>query len=318
MKSGQTKSSERKMAVILHEKSFLPTVHTAVKNVRELGHSLEVHVTHEPGEATVYASEAKRKKADVVVAGGGDGTVNAVLNGLLHTDDLPPPSLAVMPLGSANDFAGGCEIPSDPYQALLLAAGGTATMVDVGKVNDRFFLNVVSCGFGAEISASTPAPVKKVLGGSAYSLYGVLKAIKMHPFQYKMAFSESEENGKAIILVVANGRQTGGGYAVAPNAFLDDGLLDVVLVREFPLYDLNVVGRELSQRGQINGRYIFSQQLSSLSIDMTEEISITVDGELLYEKSLDFTVLPRRLPLILPPNSPLIKQQKPLADSPGE
>ena len=94
-------------------------------------------------------------KVDLVIAAGGDGTLNEVLNGLMNLSEVTRPTLGIVPLGTANDFATGCGIPRDPEKALALCMKGKQVPVDVGKANGHWFINAASCGFGAEITATT-------------------------------------------------------------------------------------------------------------------------------------------------------------------
>src|SRR5690606_21462144 len=115
------------------------------------------------------------------------------VGGLMTMDAACETAVAVLPYGTANDFATGCQIPyRDPLAALWLAVEGQARRIDVGQVNDRYFINAASGGFGAAVTARTPTHMKKVLGGAAYSLMGLATASKMAPYRGKMITSEGE------------------------------------------------------------------------------------------------------------------------------
>ncbi len=122
-------------------------------------------MTWEVCDAARYAGEAVRDGIDVVTAGGGDGTVNEVVNGILLVDESPSIAMGIVPYGTANDFATSCGIlTGNPLAALTLLTDREPTKIDVGKVNDHFFINVTTGGFGAEVTAATPTEMKKVLG----------------------------------------------------------------------------------------------------------------------------------------------------------
>jgi YegS/Rv2252/BmrU family lipid kinase len=129
----------------------------AVAQQRGLGHRVEVHVTWESGDARRFGSQ----EADVVVAVGGDGTVNEVLHGLMTLPTEARPALAVVPLGTTDDFARGCGIPLDPSQALALCVAGDSVAADVGRANNRWFINAASIGSGAVVTATTPPQLKR-------------------------------------------------------------------------------------------------------------------------------------------------------------
>jgi lipid kinase YegS len=225
---GVGSNGTRSMRVIVNGKNAEdPGLAQAVAGARRRGHRVEVRVTREEGDAVRFAAERPQDPPDVIVAAGGDGTVNEVLNGMLAGGAKPEPALAIVPLGTANDFARSCGIPQDrPDQALRLAWESVGRLVDVGCVNDRFFLNVATAGFGAEVAAHTPATAKKVLGGLAYAVTGLLRAVRITPYPCRLTLPDERWTGNLVVLTVGNGRQAGGGIPVAPKAALDDGLLD--------------------------------------------------------------------------------------------
>jgi lipid kinase YegS len=163
------------------KKADRPDVRAAVAAIRAAGHPLEVRVTWERGDAARLVAEAVADGVTRVIAGGGDGSVNEVAAGLVAIEPARRPDLGILPLGTANDFATACGIPSDPVAALQLAVEGRAVPADVGRCNEAVFVNVASGGFGAEITADTPVALKNFLGGGAYTLMGLLKAAMAVP-----------------------------------------------------------------------------------------------------------------------------------------
>jgi lipid kinase YegS len=304
--------SSRSMRMILNGKAAAnPTLREAVGHIRDRGDSLDVRVTWEVGDAARFASEAVECGIDIVIAAGGDGTLNEVVNGVIRVNESPNIAVGVVPFGTANDFATGCGIPiGDPLKALLLIAEGKATSIDVGKVNDRYFINVASGGFGAEITASTPVGMKKVLGGAAYALMGVVKAAKMSPYHGALITPDGEkQRGSAIIVAVGNGRQTGGGFQVAPLALLDDGLLDVMTIHDVEVQEFGTLLNELMNLGAKENTFVSYQQMSSFSVEVDSQLPLNLDGEPVRGTSFQFDVLERRLPFILPPEAPLSRKE---------
>ena len=278
----------------------------AVGRLRSGGTHVEVRVTWEGGDAARLAAEAGLAGVDVVVAAGGDGTINEVVTGLMGLDGSFDTAVAVVPFGTANDFATGCDIPKgDPWAALKLAAEGRATPIDVGKVNSRYFINVASGGFGAQVTAETPPQLKKAIGGAAYSLMGLVTAAKMTPYRGKLITPDGEQPGSMILMAVGNGRCAGGGYQVAPKALLDDGLLDVMVVVDVDVREFGLLLSELMNLGAAENRYAVYRQLRSFRIQAEQPLHMNLDGEPILDTSFDFDILPRRLPFILPESAPL-------------
>ena len=277
-----------------------------LRRQRKAGHRIEVRVTWEKGDARRFASEAAER--DLVIAAGGDGTLNEVLRGLMDLSEGARPILGMVPLGTANDFATGCGIPRDPDKALALCMKGEAVPIDVGKANDHWFINAASSGFGAEITATTSPELKRLLGPAAYTLMGAILAINLHHYQGKLILPDREIDGSGPVAIVGNGRQTGGGLQVAPRACIDDGLLDVLVVRQISPTALLAAARELQQLPS-DGEYVSYFQTPWLEVHPEKTISVNLDGEPLRFSSVRYEAVAKAISLIVPANCPLLSQR---------
>jgi len=171
--------------LILHRKSANePAVKQAVRTVRKEGIDLRVLVPFNKSEKPRVVREALERGAERIIAGGGDGTINAVADAIVGDgSEKPDVTLGVFPLGTANDFARGCVLPlNDLTECLRIACTRAGREIDIGVLNGRKFINVASAGFGAEITATTPVDLKKALGGAAYTLMGMIKALNLTPY----------------------------------------------------------------------------------------------------------------------------------------
>jgi len=304
------------MWLILNGKATqTPGLREAVTQARGLGGSLEVRVTWEAADMPRYVAEACDAGAEVIIAGGGDGTVNQVVNGLLALDASPRVAVAVLPLGTANDFAKSCSIPLDFNEALQLAASGRPVAIDVARANDHYFVNVASGGFGARVTANTPLEWKRLFGATAYALTGLvemLRAPRLRPMTIRMAPDYLIET-PIFIGAVGNGRQAGGGFQVTPRALLDDGLLDVLLVHDLTLTDVPALLTELNNPDADGNRFTRYWQMPWLEVIDPEDgfNSVNLDGEPMAgrPKFIRFELLHRCLPFILPAAAaPLLQQ----------
>ncbi|MEN6336096.1 MAG: lipid kinase YegS [Phycisphaerales bacterium] len=283
-----------------------PGLREAVTWARQHDHRVELHVTERQGDAARFISERSDAIGEVLIAAGGDGTINEVLNAMLAANISPEPALAVIPLGTANDFASSCGIPLDhPALALELAWKGAPRMIDVGHVNDRFFINVATGGFGADVTAKTPAAAKKVLGGLAYAVTGLLKALAITPYPARLTLPDERWEGNLIVVTVGNGRQAGGGIPVAPKAALDDGLLDLMVIHDAGLLQSGRVLSELRDVEAQDNEYLFYRQVPSLTLELDQTMRLDVDGEPIENRRFRFDILPRRLKVMLPPGTSL-------------
>jgi lipid kinase YegS len=278
----------------------------AVARQRAAGHRIEVRVTWEEGDAQRFVSEAG--EGDLVVAAGGDGTLNEVVHGLMDLSGAVRPILGIVPLGTANDFATGCGIPRDPAKALALCMRGEAVPIDVGKANDHWFINAASSGFGAEITATTSPELKLLLGPAAYAVMGAILAINLHHYQGRLTLPDREITGSGPVAIVGNGSQAGGGIQVAPRACIDDGLLDVLVVRQISPTALLAAARELQQLPR-DGAYISYWQTPWLEVHPEQAIPVNLDGEPLRFSTVRYEAVPKAIQLIVPPNCQLISQR---------
>ncbi len=303
----KSKARNKRVHLILNGKvAGNDAIRAAVARQRGAGHRIEVRVTWEMGDARRFASEAGER--DLVVAAGGDGTLNEVLHGLMDLSEAARPILGIVPLGTANDFATGCGIPRDSAKALALCIRGEPVPIDVGKANEHWFINAASSGFGAQITATTSPELKRLLGPAAYTVMGAILAINLHHYQGKLSLPDREITGSGPVAIVGNGRQTGGGIQVAPRACIDDGLLDVLIVRQISPTALLAAARELQQLPP-DGQYISYWQTPWLEVHPEEAIPVNLDGEPLRFSTVRYEAVPKAVQLIVPPNCRLLSQR---------
>lgn len=296
--------------LILNGKSAqLPEVREAVMRVREAGHHVAVRVTWEGGDGLRLVREASEAGIARVIAGGGDGTVNEIVGGLMRLVPEARPALGILPLGSANDFARGLGLPEEPYEALRMALETPPHRVDVGTLGDDYFINLASGGFGAQITNSTPAPLKRMLGGGAYSLMGMLKAWNYQPFQGRLRFPGGERNVPLFLLALGNGCQAGGGQQLAPLAKVDDGLLELLIVRHFTsLREMKQLIDELENLPQ-SGDFVEYLQVPWVEFESEHALPLNLDGEPCFHEHFRAALVPGALCLAVAENSALLSHQ---------
>lgn len=183
--------------------------------------------TERPGHAIHLAEDAGRSGADVVVAIGGDGTVNEVVNGLMRLPAAKRPAFGLVPDGTGNDYGFALGLrPGDLADASRAIAEGKTRVLDVGEVNGRFFANSVGLGFDGAV-AEAASKVRYLKGFPAYlwSVFTVLKG--WANFELTLTVDGRVIEGRAFLAAVANGPRSGGGFLLAPSAQPDDGLFDV-------------------------------------------------------------------------------------------
>jgi lipid kinase YegS len=290
-----------KTCLVLHKKSCTrPEVKAAVKQVRESGIDVDVYIPWSRKGLRRFVRQAVKDGAKRIVAGGGDGTLNAVVNAMIREDIRPKASLGILPLGTANDFAKGAGIDAkDLISALELACTGSPTNIDVGRMNDQYFINVASAGFGAEVTATTPSEMKKHLGGLAYSIMGFVKAFQLEPYEGRLILPGGVvKEGSMLIMTVGNSRFAGGGYEVAPQASLTDGLLDIAVVSGLLSNNLSRIVGELTDPMNPRNEHLLYRQFPTFTIETGKPVHVNLDGEPIQGSRFEFRCVPEALSVV--------------------
>jgi len=294
---------ERKALLILHGKQAQnEEVRAAVLALRERGWQLAVRLTWEGGDAARLVQEALAAGYPTLITGGGDGTLREVAEALALAGGQA--SLALLPLGTANDFCRAAGIPLLPAEALALLECEPRP-IDLGEVDGQLFLNMATGGFGSRVTANTSEELKKLLGGAAYFLTGLSRFAEVHSAFGRFGGPGFAWEGDFLALGIGNGRQAGGGHVLCPQAQVDDGLLDVCIVPA----SQDVVGTlgTLLSGGILGLEAVsVSARLPWLEVEAPEGLDINLDGEPLESRHLRFAARPGALRVHLPDSSPLL------------
>jgi lipid kinase YegS len=297
----------RSLRIVLHgHHADREDIRTAVQMLRSTGHDVDVRATWETGHARAFTSEVART-VDVVVAAGGDGTVSEVAEGLVGTEDASA-ALAVLPLGTANDFATAAGIPMDDVTAALLLAAhaGVVREVDVITVEGRVVLNLATAGPGTSATAETPEGLKRALGGLSYTLAGIAQIGSITAQEGSVRGPDFEWAGRFLVIAVGNGRQAGGGVTLCPGARIDDGLLDVRIIPE------GEGAGALLVNGLLHGKEVALEEASMgyrapwIEVTTSAALQVNIDGEPIGGTHFRFEVLSGALRAVLPRETPLL------------
>ena len=306
--------SRKRWRLILNGKSAGDEpLRDAVTAMRERGIALSVRVTWEAGDAERYVAEAIEDGVDTLVAAGGDGTLSEVATTLAHRDEPAGslPSLGLVPLGTANDFATAAEIPDLTGEAFKLIDTAPAVPIDLLKLvadgEDHWAANLASGGFGTQVTVETPEGMKKLLGGLAYLITGFSKLGRIEPLQARIHGPQFEWEGGFIALGIGNGRQAGGGQALCPDAVVADGLLDVTIVPELKGEVGATLGAIVTDgKHAALDRVATRVQLPWVEIDSTEPLTLNLDGEPVESARFRIECVPGRVRMHLPRSCPLL------------
>jgi len=290
--------------IILHGKAASDTrLRTAISALRKDGQIVEVRVTWEPGDAVRLTgeavAEASRGKINCIVAGGGDGTINEVF-ATAHVAGLPDGcSLGIIPLGTANDFAHSAGVPTgDIADALRIAASARPRWIDVGLLNGRLFVNLVSGGFGSRVTVETDPKLKQRLGGLAYGITGISHFAELSENQGLFRADGFSWQGHFLALAIGNGRQAGGGIPLCPDALIDDGLLDLTIL---PAMDhagrLDAFSHLLREGASGIRAKLITTRSSWIEYESMHDLNVNLDGEPTVLKRFRVECRPRTLPV---------------------
>ena len=256
----------------------------------------DVRYTEYKGHASVLAKEAVDKRYDYVLAVGGDGTVNETAANLVHTDT----ALGIIPLGSGNGLARHLGISTHASKALDVFFEENVVNIDYCKANDAFFFCTFGMGLDAKVSEAFSK--RKTRGLHTYVTGAITEYAKVKPETYIIT-PENEESfsQKAFLITCANASQWGYNAYIAPAADIRDGLMDVVILLPFPIYDAAPLGIQLLTKHLDRSNYIKIIKTKQLVIEREKEGITHVDGEPVFmDKRIEIRIFGGGLKALVP------------------
>jgi len=261
----------------------------------------EVCETRGEGHGAELAREAVEDGVDLIVAAGGDGTLNEVLNGMAI--GLPGVRLGVLPLGTGNDFVRSIGVPAGLDEAVAVLARGRTRRIDVARASagetTRYFLNMAAGGFSNEVDEVLDSEVKRRWGPLAYIRSAAEAIPELTAHHARIVLDGGEElTADLYAIVVANARYVASGIPAAPSARLDDGALDVVIFREAtPAQIAGLIPRALLGRHE-DSEHVIWRRAQRVEVDSEPPIPFNADGEPIGETPAAFEILPRALEIV--------------------
>jgi diacylglycerol kinase (ATP) len=238
----------------------------------------------------------ERAQIDRVIVAGGDGTLNAALQGLVGTG-LP---LGIIPLGTANNLARTLGIPVSLPEACALAAGDQRRVIDIGQVNDRYFFTTASIGLSVQITQALTHQTKRRWGALAYTVAAARALARSRPFQADIISNSETRHSRTVQIVVGNGRYYGSALPVAADAAIDDARLDLYTLEVGRWWELVALIPALRRGRQGEKRKVEALRASEFEVRTRVPRAINVDGEICTQTPARFWVLPRALEVCAP------------------
>jgi YegS/Rv2252/BmrU family lipid kinase len=267
---------------------------TFAADMARAGLSVDVVMTPAPGEAARLASQAVEDGYERVIAVGGDGTANEVANGLVGTDV----ALGLYPIGMGNDFSRALGYPRKRKQLAAFLASAPTRRIDVGDVNGRIFLNAAGVGIDGHVSERVIASSRVVGQTLGYLVGSIVSIATYRPREMRVRIDGALRSGKHLMVVAANGTHFGSGMHVAPDAKLDDGLLDIVVAGDLGRWASLVALAKLYRGTHVDGRTVLSFRAATLDVELDEPQPMETDGEASRAPGLAIRVRPRALTVL--------------------
>jgi YegS/Rv2252/BmrU family lipid kinase len=279
---------------------LLPHINRRLRTIVDV---LDITMTTSARDTEEAAARAMAGGYSALYVAGGDGTLNAVLRGLLRSgaERLASMPLGVIPLGTGNDFAKALGLSENAEVAVERLLERRSAAVDVGTLNDRPFVNTSSGGFVADVSEAVTEGLKDMAGKLAYLIGGARVLFASEPFGARLTPPagavpvDASWSGELALemFAICNARMIGGGYPIAPHALIDDGLLDVFLVRQMPLFEFVRVLQTIGSGEHLADPRVLHFRAPGFDLQFTRSVRVNTDGELFETDRCEYRVLPR-------------------------
>lgn len=259
-------------------------------------------ITNDPGAAEKAAHAAVQNGSELIVVAGGDGTLNEVVNGMATAGGKT--KLALLPLGTGNDFARVLGAPEKLDDAIAQIQQGHTRAVDLVRVKselDRYFINVSSGGFSGIVNEKLTPELKQSWGPLAYLRCAAAAFPEMRAYRTSVTFDDEQTLELELCnVIVANGRYVAGGIPVAPEADISDGLLDVILIPQRGTGEMALLAAQILLGKHLNAEAVTFRRAKKVRINSEPGMWFNVDGELIGNEPAAFELMPQALHCISP------------------
>lgn len=241
------------------------------------GYETSCHATTCEGDATAAAIKAVERKFDLIVAVGGDGTLNEVVSGVSTFEKRP--KIGLIPMGTTNDFARAVHIPRDINKAVDIIIQGESIPVDVGMMNERYFINIAGGGRMTELTYEVPSKLKTVLGQMAYYLKGIEMIPSIRSSSVRIEYDGEVFDDKAMMFLIGLTNSVGGFEKLAPDASINDGKFTLLILKEVNMAEFIRLA-SLALRGEhLTNPHVIYAKASRISVTSKERVMLNLDGE---------------------------------------
>lgn len=261
---------------------------------------IDIFYTEKKDDAYHKCLELKDQDYNFVVAVGGDGTINEVISGFVENQLITP--LAILPGGTVNDFANHLQLPKSTQQFVNMIKNMKTMKVDIGQVNHQYFANVIAGGMFSDISFQVSKAEKERFGPLAYYVSGIrqLPSQLSTNLHLKIVTEEEEFEEEARLFMITNTSQVGGFKDITPHASIQDGVLDLLIIRKCSPTDMISIFKDYKLNHHENSPFIHYVQAKNMTIYCEEDIIYDIDGEEGTTFPIHIRVIPKALNIIVP------------------
>jgi len=256
-----------------------------------------VSMTKKRGDAEKWSRQAVRSGHRYIVAAGGDGTLNEIVNGVVGAANRP--RIGILPLGTGNDFARTLGLPFSFEENIDILRASKTRALDIVRVKSdraRYFVNVSAGGFSGLVRKKITPQIKRNWGPLAYIRGAAAALPKLHAYKTRIVLDEGEELSTSVYnVVIANGRFVAGGLPIAPEADPADGLLDVILIPKRGRTEMALLAAEIILGKHFSSSTVIFRRAKKIAVRSRPGMWFNVDGELVGSAPAEFQILPRAL-----------------------
>lgn len=265
------------------------------KKLKTLFEEVVVKETDKQGDAEAFACFAAQNHYDAVFAMGGDGTVNEAINGLAEKEHRP--LFGFIPLGTVNDLGRALHLSLDPEEAIEQLSFEHVTQLDIGKVNDRYFMNVIAVGTIPEAINDVDSEEKTKMGKMAYFVSGMKYLLKSDRYEFEFLLDQQVEQVKSSLVLIGLTNSIGGFESLLPKAKVDDGFLHLVYLNDQSFLDMVKSVPELIKGVEITSANVTYRTFKQGEIALLSEgnLETNIDGDPGAELPIKVAVLPQHL-----------------------
>ena len=298
----------RKQAILLYNayaghRTIVGELDRITEKLQALDYELRLHRSVGTGDIQSYILEGvEQKNTDLILISGGDGTVNECISAMCEKGlDIP---LMILPLGTANDFANSAGLPSSVDECLDLITHGQLDYIDVGKANDKYFINVCNMGLFSGVSHTVDSELKKKFGRLAYYFKGLEEFQNYQAMDMTLTVDDEVLHDQYLLILVFNGKGAGGMLKLAKHAEIADGKFDVVCIKNLNLFEMPALMLKVLQGEHlkdVNVDYLTGSHIKIECHNLENNTFVTdVDGEAGPSLPMEIEVLSHKIRVYLP------------------